>query len=94
MGKIERDEGIEATLLAKVEYLEPRRLCKDRPAVKMLEIAEKRGLGLGGTVEPTSGNMGPAWPWPPRSKDTGAPRDMPDKVSKEKQDLLKAMGAQ
>src|SRR5215203_3333084 len=60
MGKIERGEGIEATLLAKVEYLNPGGSVKDRPAVKMLEIAEKEGLlGPGGTVvEPTSGNTG------------------------------------
>jgi cystathionine beta-synthase len=44
MGRIERDEGIEATLLAKVEYLNPAGSVKDRPAVKMLEIAEKEGL--------------------------------------------------
>src|SRR5215211_5192524 len=60
MGRIERGEGIEATLLAKVEYLNPGGSVKDRPAVKMLEIAEKEGLlGPGGTVvEPTSGNTG------------------------------------
>src|SRR5215207_1645726 len=60
MGKIERGEGIEATLLAKGEYLNPGGSVKDRPAVKMLEIAEKEGLlGPGGTVvEPTSGNTG------------------------------------
>ncbi len=44
LGRIERDEGIEATLLAKVEYLNPAGSVKDRPAVKMLEIAEKEGL--------------------------------------------------
>ena len=60
MGRIARDEGIEATLLAKVEYLNPAGSVKDRPAVKMLEIAEKEGLlRPGGTVvEPTSGNTG------------------------------------
>ena len=44
MGKIARDEGIEATLLAKVEYMNPAGSVKDRPAVKMLEVAEKEGL--------------------------------------------------
>src|SRR4028119_2151876 len=60
LGRIERDEGIEATLLAKVEYLNPGGSVKDRPAVKMLEVAEREGLlKPGGTVvEPTSGNTG------------------------------------
>jgi cystathionine beta-synthase len=74
LGKMERDEGLGATLLAKVEYLNPAGSVKDRPAVKMLEIAEKEGLlRPGGTVvEPTSGNTGAAWHWPPRSGATGA----------------------
>src|SRR4028118_246942 len=60
LGTIERGEGIEATLLAKVEYLNPGGSVKDRPAVKMLEVAEREGLlKPGGTVvEPTSGNTG------------------------------------
>ena len=74
MGKIERDEGIEATLLAKVEYLNPAGSVKDRPAVKMLEIAEKEGLlsPAGPSSSRRAVTRGPAWPWPPRSKDTGA----------------------
>ena len=60
LGKIERDEGIEATVLAKVEYMNPGGSVKDRPAIKMLEVAEWEGLlKPGGTVvEPTSGNTG------------------------------------
>src|ERR671911_651529 len=58
--KIERDEGIGATVLAKLEYMNPAGSVKDRPAIKMLEVAEKEGLlKPGGTVvEPTSGNTG------------------------------------
>ena len=96
MGRIERDEGIEATLLAKVEYLNPAGSVKDRPAVKMLEIAEKEGLlGPGGTVvEPTSGNTGAGLAMAAAVKGYRCICVMPDKVSKEKQDLLKAMGAE
>src|SRR4028119_678114 len=60
MGRVEEGEGIRATLLAKVEYMNPGGSVKDRPALKMLEGAEERGLlKPGGTVvEPTSGNTG------------------------------------
>ena len=53
-------EGIQATVLAKVEYLNPGGSVKDRIAVRMVEDAEKSGLlRSGGTiVEPTSGNTG------------------------------------
>src|ERR687891_468438 len=96
MGKIERDEGIEATLLAKVEYLNPAGSVKDRPAVKMLEIAEKEGLlRPGGTVvEPTSGNTGAGLAMAAAVRGYRCICVMPDKVSKEKQDLLRAMGAE
>jgi cystathionine beta-synthase len=96
MGRIECDEGIEATLLAKVEYLNPAGSVKDRPAVKMLEIAEKEGLlRPGGTViEPTSGNTGAGLALAAAVKGYRCICVMPDKVSEEKQDLLKAMGAE
>src|SRR5688500_2291759 len=95
MGKIERDEGIEATLLAKVEYLNPAGSVKDRPAVKMLEVAEKEGLlRPGGTVvEPTSGNTGAGLAMAAAVRGYRCICVMPDKVSKEKQDLLEAMVA-
>src|ERR671916_1108233 len=96
LGKIERDEGIEATLLAKLEYLNPAGSVKDRPAVRMLEIAEKEGLlGPGGTVvEPTSGNTGAGLAMAAAVKGYRCVCVLPDKVSKEKRDLLKAMGAE
>src|ERR671921_702094 len=96
MGKIARDEGIEATLLAKIEYMNPAGSVKDRPAVKMLEVAEKNGLlEPGGTiVEPTSGNTGAGLALAAAVKGYRCICVMPDKVSKEKQDLLKAMGAE
>ena len=96
LGRIERGEGIEATLLAKVEYLNPGGSVKDRPAVKMLEVAEKEGLlKPGGTVvEPTSGNTGAGLVLAAAVKGYRCICVMPEKASKEKQDLLKAMGAE
>src|ERR687889_474363 len=96
MGRIERDEGIEATLLAKVEYMNPAGSVKDRPAIKMLEVAEKEGLlKAGGTVvEPTSGNTGAGLALAAAVRGYRCICVMPDKVSKEKQDLLRAMGAE
>src|ERR671920_596169 len=96
LGKIERDEGIEATLLAKVEYMNPAGSVKDRPAIKMLEVAEEEGhLKPGGTVvEPTSGNTGAGLALAAAIKGYRCVCVMPDKVSKEKQDLLKALGAE
>ena len=96
LGRIERGEGIEATLLAKVEYLNPGGSVKDRPAVKMLEVAEKEGLlKPGGTVvEPTSGNTGAGLALAAAIKGYRCICVMPEKASKEKQDLLKALGAE
>ncbi len=96
MGRIERDEGIQATVLAKVEYLNPGGSVKDRPAVKMIEVAEEQGLlKPGGTiVEPTSGNTGAGLALAAAVKGYRCICVMPEKASKEKQDLLKAMGAE
>src|SRR5215207_8260277 len=96
LGRIERGEGIRGRLLAKLEYLNPAGSVKDRPAVKMLEVAEKVGLlKPGGTVvEPTSGNTGAGLALAAAVKGYKCICVMPDKVSKEKQDLLRAMGAE
>jgi cystathionine beta-synthase len=96
LGRIERGEGLEATLLAKVEYLNPGGSVKDRPAVKMIEDAEERGvLQPGGTiVEPTSGNTGAGLAIAAAVKGYRCVCVMPDKVSQEKRDLLRALGAE
>jgi cystathionine beta-synthase len=74
LGRVERDEGIEALLLAKVEYMNPGGSVKDRPAVRMIEAAEEQGLlKPGGTiVEPTSGNTGAGLAPRRRSRATSA----------------------
>ena len=96
LGRIERGERIDARVLAKVEYLNPGGSVKDRPAVKMLEVAEKEGLlKPGGTVvEPTSGNTGAGLALAAAVKGYRCICVMPEKASKEKQDLLKALGAE
>jgi cystathionine beta-synthase len=96
LGRIERGEGIGARILAKVEYLNPGGSVKDRPAVKMLGVAEKEGLlKPGGTVvEPTSGNTGAGLALAAAVKGYHCICVMPEKTSKEKQDLLKALGAE
>src|SRR5215203_4504061 len=96
LGRIERGEGIDARVLAKAEYLNPGGSVKDRPAVKMLEVAEKEELlKPGGTVvEPTSGNTGAGLALAAAVRGYRCICVMPDKVSQEKQDLLKAMGAE
>jgi cystathionine beta-synthase len=96
LGRVEEGEGIRACILAKLEYLNPGGSVKDRPAVKMLEVAEKVGLlEPGGTVvEPTSGNTGAGLALASAVKGYRCICVMPDKVSKEKQDLLKALGAE
>ena len=96
LGRIERGEGIRARILAKVEYLNPGGSVKDRPAIKMLEVAEKQGhLKPGGTVvEPTSGNTGAGLALAAAVKGYHCICVMPEKASKEKRDLLKALGAE
>jgi cystathionine beta-synthase len=96
LGRISRDEGIDALLLSKIEYLNPGGSVKDRPATKMIEVAEERGLlKPGGTiVEPTSGNTGAGLAIAAAIKGYRCIFTMPDKVSREKQNLLRALGAE
>ena len=96
LGRVEEGEGIRATILAKLEYMNPGGSVKDRPAVKMLEVAEKEGLlEPGGTVvEPTSGNTGIGLALAAAVKGYRCVCVMPDKTSHEKQDLLRALGTE
>jgi cystathionine beta-synthase len=83
-------------VLAKVEYVNPGGSVKDRPAVAMLEEAERAGLlKPGGTiVEPTSGNTGSGLAMAAAIRGYRCILVMPDKMAKEKIDLLKAYGAE
>ncbi|MGB2568313.1 cystathionine beta-synthase [Micromonospora citrea] len=89
-------EGIRATVLAKVEYLNPGGSVKDRIALRMVEDAEAAGiLKPGGTiVEPTSGNTGVGLALVAQLKGYKCVFVCPDKVSQDKQDVLRAYGAE
>ena len=88
--------GIEATVLAKVEYMNPGGSVKDRIALRMVEDAEKAGLlTAGGTiVEPTSGNTGVGLALVAQLKGYRCVFVCPDKVSEDKQNVLRAYGAE
>ncbi|TNH29898.1 cystathionine beta-synthase [Micromonospora orduensis] len=89
-------EGIQATVLAKVEYVNPGGSVKDRIALRMVEDAEDAGLlKPGGTiVEPTSGNTGVGLALVAQLKGYRCVFVCPDKVSQDKQDVLRAYGAE
>jgi len=88
--------GLSATVLAKVEYLNPGGSVKDRIALRMVEEAEKSGLlKPGGTiVEPTSGNTGVGLALVAQLKGYRCVFVCPDKVSEDKQNVLRAYGAE
>jgi cystathionine beta-synthase len=85
-----------ATLLAKLEYLNPGGSVKDRIAITMVDAAEREGkLKPGGTiVEPTSGNTGTGLAIVAALRGYRCIFTMPDKMSREKISLLKAFGAE
>jgi cystathionine beta-synthase len=89
-------EGISATVLAKVEYLNPGGSVKDRIALRMVEEAEKSGQLLpGGTiVEPTSGNTGVGLALVAQLRGYRCVFVCPDKVSEDKRNVLRAYGAE
>ncbi len=88
-------EGIAATVLAKVEYFNPGGSVKDRIAVRMIEDAERSGaLRPGGTiVEPTSGNTGVGLAIAAQTRGYTCVFVCPDKVARDKIDVLRAYGA-
>ncbi|MBS1566176.1 MAG: pyridoxal-phosphate dependent enzyme, partial [Bacteroidetes bacterium] len=94
LNKITRD--IPALVLAKVDYFNPGNSIKDRMAVKMIEVAEKEGkLKPGGTIiECTSGNTGMGLALAACVKGYKCIFTTTDKQSKEKMDILKAVGAE
>ncbi|KEO74470.1 cystathionine beta-synthase [Anditalea andensis] len=90
------NQGIKGEVLVKVEYFNPGNSMKDRMAIKMVEDAEKEGLlKPGGTIiEGTSGNTGMGLALAAIAKGYKCIFTMADKQSKEKIDILKAVGAE
>ena len=90
------NKGIKGTILVKVEYFNPGQSMKDRIAIKMIEEGEKTGLlKPGGTIiEGTSGNTGMGLALTAIAKGYKCIFTLTDKQSKEKIDILRAMGAE
>ena len=88
--------GVEPTLLAKLEYMNPGGSVKDRIGLRMIEQAERQGkLRPGGTiVEPTSGNTGVGLAIAATLRGYRCVFVMPDKIAEEKRALLRAYGAE
>ncbi|NJE40958.1 cysteine synthase A [Faecalicoccus pleomorphus] len=95
LSNLEKEVGLKAQLLAKVEFFNPAGSVKDRIAKRMIEKAEEQGLLKKGAtiIEPTSGNTGIGLASVCASKGYKAIFTMPETMSVERRNLLKAYGA-
>lgn len=96
LSRLSKKHDAKAQIIAKLEYFNPGGSVKDRIALAMIEDAEAKGILKPGAViiEPTSGNTGVGLAWVASVKGYKAILTMPETMSEERQNLLKAMGAQ
>lgn len=95
VGNIEKSEGLKARILVKIEAFNPGGSVKDRVALSMIQTAEAEGKLTPGAliIEPTSGNTGIGLAWVAAVKGYKLILTMPETMSVERQNLLKALGA-
>ena len=96
LGRFSASEGLATPLVAKVEYFNPAGSVKDRVALAMIEDAEQRGLLQPGAtiIEPTSGNTGVGLAFVSAVKGYHLILTMPETMSVERRNLVKAYGAE
>ena len=94
--KFNAENGLKARILGKLEYFNPAGSVKDRIALAMIEDAEAEGILKSGStiIEPTSGNHGVGLAFVSASKGSKLILTMPETMSVERRNLLKALGAQ
>ncbi len=94
--KLQAVDGQKADILVKLEYFNPGGSVKDRVALSMIEDAEEKGLLSPGAtiIEPTSGNTGVGLAWVGIAKGYKVVLTMPETMSQERRNLLRAYGAE